>query len=255
MRVSIETMDVSLLRNSASPDAMDVSTEALSVSIETMMAHGVDGAINGILIDSPVLSHPLRMGGFLAPLLVLLLCEELVEEKAIFLGKLLDPIKDLVDGCAAHKSSKCKAPPPAFLLRRAPLPEYHSTRAQHQPPLFESVSFHLLQRLEVALLVAAGRPGAGHLGRRDGADLERSRRGGDDRGRIPVAAAGAGDLAVLEDGGDRPLGRSRAFVVELHEGPGLPCESVHGRRPLSARRLAGRGLRGAAEQSGQGEGR
>src|SRR3954469_22674797 len=78
------------------------------------VAHGVDGAIDDILIDSPALSHPLRMGGFLAPLLVLLLCEELVENEAIFLGKLLDLIKDLVDGCAAHKSSerhstKCKA--------------------------------------------------------------------------------------------------------------------------------------------------
>src|SRR5438128_1679321 len=70
------------------------------------VAHGVDGAIDGALIDSPVLSHPLRMGGFLAPLLVLLLREHFVEQETILLGKLLDPIEDLINGCAAHKSSE-----------------------------------------------------------------------------------------------------------------------------------------------------
>jgi hypothetical protein len=69
-------------------------------------AYGVDGAIDGALVDSPILSQPPRMSGCLAPLLVLLLCEQLVEEEAIFLRKLLDPIENLVDGGSAHKSSE-----------------------------------------------------------------------------------------------------------------------------------------------------
>src|SRR5215831_12916982 len=67
------------------------------------VAHGVNGAIDGALVDPLVLSQPPRMSGFLAPLLVLLLGEQLVEEEAIFLGELLDPVEDLIDGCAAHK--------------------------------------------------------------------------------------------------------------------------------------------------------
>ena len=67
------------------------------------MAYGVDGTIDGALVDSPVLSHSPRTGGFLAPLLVLSLGEQLVEQEAIFLGKLADPIEDLVDGCATHE--------------------------------------------------------------------------------------------------------------------------------------------------------
>src|SRR5215210_2682194 len=70
------------------------------------MAYGVDGAIDGILVDSPALSRSSRIGGFRAPLLVLLLGEQLVEQETIFRGKLLDPIEDLVDGCAAHESSE-----------------------------------------------------------------------------------------------------------------------------------------------------
>jgi hypothetical protein len=66
------------------------------------MAHGMDGAIDGSLIDSPVLSQIPRFGGFLAPLLVFPLGEQLLEETAIFFRELLDPIQDVINGCAAH---------------------------------------------------------------------------------------------------------------------------------------------------------
>src|SRR5262249_48245479 len=64
---------------------------------------------------------------------------------------------------------------------------------------------------------------------------------------------GAGDLAVLESSGDRLLGRDRAVIFELHQGPGLPLESVHGHLPFpTAPRCAAGG--GAAEEEGEAQG-
>ena len=66
------------------------------------MACGLNGAVDRTLIDSPALSYPPCLGGFLAPLLLFLSSQQLVEQKAIFLGKLPDPIQDLVNSCATH---------------------------------------------------------------------------------------------------------------------------------------------------------
>jgi hypothetical protein len=56
------------------------------------MAYGMDGAIDGPLVDAPAVSYLPCLGGFLTPFLVLLPGEQLIEQKAIFLRKLLDPI-------------------------------------------------------------------------------------------------------------------------------------------------------------------
>jgi hypothetical protein len=66
-------------------------------------ACGLNGAVDDTVIDSPALSYAPRLGGFLAPLLLLLPSKQLVEQKAIFLGKLPDPIQDLVNGYATHE--------------------------------------------------------------------------------------------------------------------------------------------------------
>jgi hypothetical protein len=70
------------------------------------MAYGMDGAIDSDLVDSLAVSRSSRSGGFFAPLLVLLLGEQLVEKETIFLRKLLDPIQDLVNSRAAHRFSE-----------------------------------------------------------------------------------------------------------------------------------------------------
>src|SRR5262245_43085653 len=67
------------------------------------MACGLNGAVDRTLIDAPALSYPSCLGGFLAPLLLLLPSKQLVEQKAIFFGEFPDPIQDLVNGCATHE--------------------------------------------------------------------------------------------------------------------------------------------------------
>jgi hypothetical protein len=70
------------------------------------MAHGTDSVIDGRLVDSPIASLFPRLGGFLSPLLVFLPSEQLIEEEAILLGELLDPIEDVVNGGVAHELSE-----------------------------------------------------------------------------------------------------------------------------------------------------
>ena len=50
------------------------------------MAHGMNGAIDGRLVDSLVVSHLPGLGGFLAPLMVFLLGEPFIEQTAILFG-------------------------------------------------------------------------------------------------------------------------------------------------------------------------
>jgi hypothetical protein len=63
----------------------------------------VFSAVDSSLVHSLVPSQLLRPRGFLAPLLVLFLGEQHIEEKAVFDGKLLDPIEDVFNSCAVHE--------------------------------------------------------------------------------------------------------------------------------------------------------
>ena len=54
------------------------------------MTRGIDGAVDSLLVDPLTLSPISRFGGFFTPFLVFLLGEQLIEEAAVFRGKLLD---------------------------------------------------------------------------------------------------------------------------------------------------------------------
>jgi len=126
------------------------------------MADGADGAVDGTLVDSPVPSHPSRFGGFLAPLLVLLLGEQLVEQEAIFLGKLPDPIEDLFDGCAAHEPSERYSTKGRARARIAVLParpEKHLT-----PEAYRARVAELVHQIEATAAAERAKKGVEPLG-------------------------------------------------------------------------------------------